>query len=443
MSPRVSAALRPTVVCLFVGWTAFSLVEPKVNATMRLYADYAGRAQQSSLRELYDGSWVEYPPLMVGLLLVTRHATDALTPLWSTLFPLAADDWTAPFAPFGRTFGLFGCVTQVLVFLGLFHLCWRIEPTESTTARAGRVGMYVLGSLLMTNLVHQRLDAMLAALILLSFGLLHHGRWVLSFLVLAAAINFKLVPLALAPLWVLASLPGGRLAAAGSVRGLLRLAPPVAGRGAVLVAFTAAWLLPFLVIGGPRCLAFLSYHQQRGIHTESVYGTVLLVLRLLGHPVDSAFQFGCMELNSPLSPTLGLVSSVLLGVGLMTVCGLTFVGLRRTAADAPAATADPGRVVAFAVVTLMTFAGLGKVFSPQFALWVIPLVPLLPLTGRERGWFFGLFLFACLLTRLASPAFAAEIRDGGPVILATIILVLRTVLWFGLTGWLAYRFARR
>ena len=130
------------------------------------------------------------------------------------------------------------------------------------------------------------------------------------------------------------------------------------------------------------------------------------------------------------------MSTLLLAGGLLAAGVVAFVCLKRGAAADRRGAPDIGRIAGLTVLTLMVVAGLGKVFSPQYAMWVIPLVPLIPLQGRTRAWFFGLFLLACLLTRLTSPAFVSYMH-GGPAALPAVILSARSLLWLGLCGWLA------
>jgi hypothetical protein len=419
-------------VVLFAGWTVHTVSQRKASFTIILYNTYATRAQQTSLRQLYDEQCVEYPPLAVGLLLGSRLAADALAPWYHLVVPPDPIHRVEHTLQFGRTFGLIGCVVQTGVFVAIFQLTRRLYPKESRGDRAGRLFAYVGGLVLMGSLVHQRLDAMLGAMVLLSLVLLLKRWWLPAFAVLAAGIDFKLVPAALAPLWLFASLPGDLLAEARAGRRLPRFCLVLAGRGAVLGVLIVAWALPFYVVGGARSLAFFAYHQERSIHCESTYGMVLMLLRQLGQPLEPRFVFGCWELHSPLTPVLAIVSSLLLGAGLLAACLLSFLTLARKPADG-------GVIAGLATLTLMTFAGLGKVFSPQYVLWVLPLLPLLPLRGRERVGFFVSFLLACLLTRQGSHVFGGEVLTGGPALYTTLILIARTVLWLGLMAWLALR----
>jgi len=49
----------------------------------------------------------------------------------------------------------------------------------------------------------------------------------------------------------------------------------------------------------------------------------------------------------------------------------------------------------------VAFVALGKVFSPQFLIWLVPLVPLV--RGRRGLWASGLLLVAMVLTQLWFP----------------------------------------
>lgn len=434
--PRFPASLPGVVILLFAGWTVFELVEPKNSFAIQLYNHYACVAHATSLRGLYDRLQVEYPPLSIGLFVATRTVAETFAPATSGRPQVGHYATIADVCRFGRAFGVLGCAVQVLVFAGLFRIGRRMYPEEPPAEFAGRLSVYLAGSLLMTDLVHERLDAMLAAMVFLSVVLLGKNRWVASYAVLAAAIAFKLVPAALGPVWLFASVPADRRQKGRAARGTGPLASALALRGAVLTAFMAAWLFPFYLIGGPRSFAFLAFHRARGIQCESSYGSLLLLLRSCGYPVVARLRFGCWEFVSPLSSLMGVASTLTLGAGLLAAAIVGFVTLRPgPAGDRPGRTApDLRQLSTLTSLTLMVFAGLGKVFSPQYALWVIPLVPLLPLQGWARHGFFGLFLFACLLTRLAHPALQ-PILNGRDSVLPVMILTVRALLWLALIVW--------
>src|SRR5262249_32709772 len=100
---------------------------------------------------------------------------------------------------------------DVLLVLLVGWLARRLFPAEPPGEWAARLVFYLTGTAALGLLLYDRLDLVQALLVLGSLGLLvsrAHYAW--SFAVLAAAVNFKLVPLVLAPVWVVGSLPTGR-----------------------------------------------------------------------------------------------------------------------------------------------------------------------------------------------------------------------------------------
>jgi hypothetical protein len=63
--------------------------------------------------------------------------------------------------------------------------------------------------------------------------------------------------------------------------------------------------------------------------------------------------------------------------------------------------ATPERLVRFSAASVVAFVSLGKVLSPQFLIWLIPLVPLV--RGRRGLAASGLLGLALLLTQLWFP----------------------------------------
>ena len=60
------------------------------------------------------------------------------------------------------------------------------------------------------------------------------------------------------------------------------------------------------------------------------------------------------------------------------------------------------QLIRFVCIAIATFICGGKVFSPQFLIWLLPLIPLLK--GRDRGLITGLFAAVLLLTQWEFPA---------------------------------------
>jgi hypothetical protein len=105
------------------------------------------------------------------------------------------------------------------------------------------------------------------------------------------------------------------------------------------------------------------------------------------------------------------------------------------------------QVVAAALLVWLGFITTNKVGSPQYLLWVAPLVPLLPLrTWAERGWA-GLLLVAILCTSAVFPcAYPAVVGPivrtdprtwAGPTAGGLFLLAAKSVTLVVTTGWLA------
>jgi hypothetical protein len=446
---------------LFVWYfAAFSDVEIYANyAREQLAASRAGASfytyhvrlmehKADAVRSVEDEN-VEYPPLAVAFLRLPSFGI------------LSANPEELPPAEFKERYVFAYRTGQALLDTGLFvlliGLVRRLYPHESGAEYRQRLWGYVLPTAALWYLLFDRLDLVLALLILLALALLirrvHYG-W--SFGLLALAVHFKLVPLVLAPVFVIGSLP----AEAGLARSKPRLVAALAVRSLLLVFLIAAILLPFYVIPGNQCLGFLAYHQARGLEFESPYASVLLLLKKWTGPVEVAYSFKSVTLQSSLAPLL-IQLAPWAAVGLLAAAALALlihfcILLNRTtsASDNPSTLAQrfPQLLLGYALLLLMLFIATSKVFSPQYLLWLVPLVVLIPLGGKARRLFLWAFLLTCVLSTVIFPfLFLSDLLAEGPPqwkfnvpsARLTAALVLRNALFVGLTIGLAVQLLRR
>jgi Glycosyltransferase family 87 len=177
-----------------------------------------------------------------------------------------------------------------------------------------------------------------------------HRRDRLTVILLALAVAAKIYPLVLLPL-VLVEVweRGGREA-------VQRVLAWFAG---VLVLVH----VPFLVMGAGG-LRF-SYTQQlrRGLEVESLAGGVLLVLDRLGlHQLTLRDQaLGSRDAVGSLADALAALSSLVVIAAVLLAAWLYLRGRRDTLAAAAA--------------SVTAFLAFGKVLSPQYVVWLVPLVP--------------------------------------------------------------------
>jgi hypothetical protein len=395
---------------------------------------------------------VEYPPLAVAVL--------RLPLLWMGERP---SGWPCPWSfvtgyGFAYRVGLTAVDAALLVLVVV--LVRRLFAHESGREQTQRVLVYLLGTTILWSVLYDRLDLGLAFLIVLALLLLFsrlHYAW--SFAVLALAINFKLVPLVLAPVWIVGSLPADRRWDFCRPRGLALLG----ARAAVLAVMVVSCFLPFYLSDGNRCLAFLDYHRGRGLEVGSVWGSLPLALQGLGHPVGVNFAHGCMNLRSSLGPVLVALAPWLSAGVLLAATALLLLDARGLAARREAGCSDratlaqlhPGTFLCYTLLFLMLFIAANKVFSPQYLLWLVPLVCLIPFGRRGRLRFLGTFLLMCVLTTVVFPyLFIWDLVSPGgpPTVPPTIkdptarlggVLVIRNLLFVGLTAALAFQILRR
>jgi hypothetical protein len=262
------------------------------------------------------------------------------------------------------------------VFELLMGLCL-IGGVLCVLAVAGRraAALAALSPLLLGSVVIQRFDLWPAALAVAAIAALLRGKPAWSAIALGTGFAAKLWPAALAPLlFVHLWRTRGRRAACTWL--------------GVALATAAVWFVPFAIIA-PGGLGHSFYRQLfRPMQIESTGSAVLLAVHhLFGKPMFSDSSFGSQNLNGWGSHTGGIVMSVLEIAALVAVYWTFMRG-----------EASHRRLAIGCVAVVAALIAFGKVFSPQFLIWLIPLAPLV------RSWLArGLFLASLVLTQLYFP----------------------------------------
>jgi hypothetical protein len=247
--------------------------------------------------------------------------------------------------------------------------------------RASRVrvvaalGFVAVFPLVLGNVVLTRFDLWPVALVLASLAALAWERDRLGFGLLGGAAAAKLFPAVLLPL---------ALSVVWRRRGRREALVCLGVFGAVLaVAF-----LPFLVLAPDGVAHSFGRQLSRPLQIESLGAALLLGLHhLAGLDVEMRSGHGSQNLDGALPAVLGWTLSLAqLGV-------LTWIWLRRPiGAEA---------LVRWSAAALVAFVALGKVLSPQFLVWLVPLVPLV--AGRRGVRAGALLAVALVLTQLWFP----------------------------------------
>ena len=178
-------------------------------------------------------------------------------------------------------------------------------------------------------------------------------------------------------------------------------------RGVAVFGFVAAALfVPALVLGGGGFLKSFAYHAERGLQVESVVASVLMKL---GYAEGIIYEFGAFDVTGP---GFGLWSSMSLpitGALLIVTAAVTY---REHLAGRFGAASVPRYGAAFVLAFMIG----SKVLSPQYMIWLVPLIPLC--VGGL--WLLGvsaLFLGACWTTsRIFPEGYESLLAMDGPAV---------------------------
>jgi hypothetical protein len=237
---------------------------------------------------------------------------------------------------------------------------------------------------LLGPIVFERFDAWPVALLSISLALLAAERWTSGSVALALAICTKLYPVVVAPV-ALARV----FTAAGR-----RVTTRAAIAGVIAGAFVT---LPFAIVGFGG-LGYSYYVQfKRPLQLESTGAALFLALDRLGL-YDTTVQAGLSkDIAGSAASVVALASTAVQLAAILLAAWWFWRGPRTTASMLTASAA--------AVVAFVAF---GKVLSPQYVIWIVPLVPLV----ARRVWVpaMALTVAAAGLTGLYFPLHYSGIR---------------------------------
>jgi hypothetical protein len=149
--------------------------------------------------------------------------------------------------------------------------------------------------------------------------------------------------------------------------------------------------LPFLVVDPHPVLVSIGRQLGRPLQIESLGAAVLVALHhLTAMPLDWVSSHGSQNLTG----AAAAVAAALLSVAQVAVLAWIWVRFAR-------GPAEPARLLRYSAAAVVAFVALGKVLSPQFLIWLVPLVPLV--LGRRGLRATALLTAALVLTQLWFP----------------------------------------
>lgn len=277
---------------------------------------------------------------------------------------------------------------------------------------AAALGFVAVAPLALGSVVLSRFDLWPAALTAAAVAAFVAGRDRLGAGVLGLAFAAKLYPGVLAPVaavWVWRR-HGPRAAAVSA---------------AIFLAVLAAAFVPFAVIAPDGLAESLGRQLSRPLQIESLVAAVLVALHnVAGLDVEMVGSHGSQNIGGDLGVVAGIAATTL-QLSVLVAAWLAFA----------AGPMSRERLVRFAALVLVAFVALGKVLSPQFLIWLLPVVPLV--AGR-RGLAAGTLLATALvLTQAWFPfRYWDYAREFDPTV--TWIVVARDLVLVGLLTVIAW-----
>ena len=322
-----------------------------------LYQEYGDRIANGDVP--YRDVRIEYPPgalptFVVPSLLAEEGDEHEFRRVFETLM------WIS------------GAVCLLAVMLTL--RCLNASPARFASA----TGFVALAPLALGSVFLSRYDLWPVALTAVALAAIVSGRERIGLGVLGLGAATKVYPALLAPLVVayLWRRRGRRDALVGA---------------AVFVAVVAASILPFFALSPDGVWSALTRQTSRGLQIESLGSAVLLAAHHVGGlGIEMRSSAGSQNLVGTAPDVLAAVHSVIQGVAV--------VGIWVVFARGPA---DRERLLRASALVVCAFVALGKVVSPQFLIWLIPLVPLV--RGRRGLAASTLLTAALVLTQLWFP----------------------------------------
>ncbi len=249
----------------------------------------------------------------------------------------------APTAWYQVVFALWMLLLAAIIFFVL-------SKTRSTSAAIAFAIYLVLGN---WGSAAARFDLVPAGLILGAVILAGRSKWKWAYALLALATMFKFFPIVLVVPFLIAQqkqysdkwYSWHKWSALGVYLGIC-----------AMVTFLS------FALNIVDTISPIGYFIYRPIQVESAPATLLWLGRFLGYPIHVVQSYGSVNIISQLSDKVSLLSSLCLGMGLLYTFWLQWRGKLD--------------IYTTSLLTVLIIMITGKVFSPQYLIWIAPLLAL-------------------------------------------------------------------
>jgi glycosyl transferase family 87 len=353
LSQRAQTRLSPRVRRVVFRIAELAAVYALVVAG-RMYAVTHWKLTSGDVTEYHtyaQGFWLGHPPLHQ---LPVEYPPLAIIPFSLTLLPPLKDIQTV--------FSLWMAAVVVIGYAGFLRFSTR------------RRGLFYLFYLLVGSnaVLTARYDIVPALTTLAALWATERKRFTLAYLLLAAGILLKLYPVFLLPVVMIAHWQAIRAETPATVRWRSGLrarwdfvrrdpaARAVTGGAALCLGAVALCFVGAIAVAGGAALTGFTYASDRPLQIESTPATILWLGTLVGVPAHPEFSFVSLNMVGPMDVVLKPLSAIALVVGCLLVYWRQMRG-RLTVGQA---------VLACLCAVMVT----NKIFSPQYVIWVLPIV---------------------------------------------------------------------
>nr|WP_244962888.1 glycosyltransferase 87 family protein [Cryobacterium roopkundense] len=194
---------------------------------------------------------------------------------------------------------------------------------------------------------------------------------------------------------------------------------------------TAGIVASVWMLGGLRYLTgFVTMQSDRALQLEAPVTTPWVWLAALGHPGSHIYEnyaIATREVTGPGADAAASVMTPLMFAAIAAIFLLMLLAHHRRA--------DPAQLLLIGALALVSaFVVFNKVGSPQYMLWIAPIVAV----GVARGWRAWrtpgyVVMGIAVLTTLIFPVLYLPLIDGDPF--ALVLLTLRNTLLVALLAW--------
>lgn len=330
----------------------------------------------------------EYPPLMIAPILTARLLCNNYLDFTRVLAGVISLIY---FASLGISYKIWKQISErqkysfikILFFSSLSLIC--------------------LGALFVT-----RLDVFPSLICLLALYTFIKEKYILAVLLVTIGFFTKAYPILLAPLFAIV---------------LIRQKKT---KTALLCGFSLLLLILSITVGmewitSGHYSEALKFHSQRGIQIESIYSFIPILTHLYFQtPVFVSEGHGSLNFHTPTLTHLVQLSSILPILGFGLIYFIFWKKLKRVDTNLDSQKNESIQLLIQASLLLIfVFILTFKVLSPQFLIWLIPIIFLVRPTQKS---FFPLFFIALFLSQMIYPNFYTLLTEGNPFVISMLIL---------------------